>query len=63
MIQIIKAFATAFLFTNVTGCAVLAVADVAVSVVATTVKVGAEVVEITADVATAGVKAVVGGSE
>ncbi len=39
------------------GCAVVAVADAAVSVVATTVKVGATVVETTVDVAAAGVKA------
>lgn len=39
------------------GCAVVAVADAAVSVVATTVKVGATVVETTVDIAAAGVKA------
>lgn len=42
------------------GCAVVAVADAAVTVVATTVKVGATVVGTTVDVAGAGVKAVVG---
>jgi hypothetical protein len=45
------------------GCAVVAVADAAVTVVATTVKVGATVVETTVDVATAGVKAVAGSDE
>ncbi|MDP3440069.1 MAG: hypothetical protein U0989_07760 [Azonexus sp.] len=40
------------------GCAVVAVADAAVTVVATTVKVGATIVETTVDVAAAGVKAV-----
>lgn len=42
------------------GCAVVAVADAAVTVVATTVKVGAAVVGTTVDVATAGVKVVTG---
>lgn len=41
----------------------MAVADVAVSVVATTVKVAATLVETTVDVAAAGVKAVAGSSE
>lgn len=45
------------------GCAVVAVADAAVTVVATTVKVGAAVVGTTVDVASAGVKAVVGSSD
>lgn len=45
------------------GCAVIAVADAAVTVVATTVKVGATVVGTTVDVAAAGVKAVAGSSE
>jgi len=45
------------------GCAVVAVADAAVTVVATTVKVGATVVETTADVAAAGVRAVAGSSD
>ena len=40
------------------GCAVVAVADAAVTVVATTVKVGATVVETAVDVTAAGVKAV-----
>jgi len=40
------------------GCSVVAVADAAVTVVATTVKVGATVAETTVDVAAAGVKAV-----
>ena len=46
-----------------TGCAVVAVADAAVTVVATTVKVGATVVGTTVDVGAAGVRAVVGKSE
>ena len=45
------------------GCAVVTVADAAVTVVATTVKVGAAVVGTTIDVATAGVKAVAGSSD
>jgi uncharacterized protein YceK len=45
------------------GCAVVAVADAAVSVVATGVKVGATVVGTTVDVAAAGVKAVAGSNE
>ena len=45
------------------GCAVVAVADAAVTVVATGVKVGAAVVGTTVDVAAAGVKAATGGDE
>ena len=45
------------------GCSVVAVADAAVTVVATTVKVGATVVGATVDVAAAGVKVVVGSSD
>ncbi|MGE5469980.1 MAG: hypothetical protein ACM3X0_04190 [Bacteroidota bacterium] len=45
------------------GCAVVAVADAAVTVAATTVKVGATVVETTVDVAASGVKAVTGSSD
>lgn len=45
------------------GCAVVAVADAAVTVVATTVKVGATIVGTTVDVAAAGVKAVAGSAE
>ena len=45
------------------GCAVVAVADAAVTVVSTTVSVGATVVGTTVDVAAAGVKAVVGGDD
>jgi hypothetical protein len=51
-----------FAFTG-SGCSVITVADAAVSVVATTVKVGATVVGTTVDVAAAGVKAVVGSSD
>lgn len=50
-----------FAFCN--GCAVVAVADAAVTVVATTVKVGAAVVGTTVDVAAAGVRAVAGNAE
>lgn len=46
-----------------TGCAVVTVADAALTVVSTTVKVGATVVETAVDVSAAGVKAVAGGSE
>ena len=45
------------------GCAVVAVADAAVTVVATTVSVGATIVGTTVDVAAAGVSAVVGSNE
>ncbi len=46
-----------------TGCAVVTVAGAAVTVVTTTVKVGATVVGTTVDVAGAGVKAVTGGGD
>ena len=45
------------------GCMVIAVADAAVTVVATSVKVGAAVVGTTVDVAAAGVKAVAGSGD
>lgn len=45
------------------GCAVVAVADAAVSVTATVVKAGATVVGTAVDVTAAGVKAVVGKDE
>ena len=45
------------------GCAVVAVADAAVTVVATTVKVGAAVVGATVNVGAAGVRAVTGSSD
>lgn len=45
------------------GCSVVTVADAAVTVVATTVKVGATVVGATVDVAASGVKAVAGSSD
>jgi hypothetical protein len=45
------------------GCAVVAVADAAVTVVATTVSVGATVVGTAVDVTAAGVKAVVGSDD
>ena len=45
------------------GCAVVAVADAAVTVVSTTVKVGATVVGTTVDVGAARVRAVVGKDE
>lgn len=53
----------AFCIACCSGCSVVAVADAAVTVVATTVKVGATVVETTVDVAAAGVKAVAGSDE
>ena len=52
-----------FCLTCITGCSAIAVADAAVSVVATTVKVGATVIGTTADVAAAGVNAVVGSDD
>jgi len=57
-----RALVSAVLALCCTGCAVVAVADAAVSVAATTVKVGAKVVGATVDVGAAGVKAVTGGS-
>ena len=45
------------------GCAVVAVADAAVTLVSTTVKVGATVVGTTVDVGAASVRAVVGKDE
>lgn len=48
---------------TLSGCAAIAVADAAVTVVATGVKVGAAVVETTVDVAAAGVQAVVGSDD
>jgi hypothetical protein len=45
------------------GCAVVTVADAAVSVAATTIKAGATLVGATIDVAAAGVKVVVGSSD
>jgi hypothetical protein len=45
------------------GCAVVTVADAAVTVLATTVKVGATVVGTAVNVTTAGVKAVVGSDD
>lgn len=56
----------AFLFAvagTCSGCAVVAVADAAVSVATTTVKVAATVVETTVDVAAAGVQAAVGSDK
>lgn len=53
----------ALLSLSVSGCAVVAVADAAVTVVATTVKVGATVVGTTVDVAAAGVRAVASSDE
>jgi len=53
----------AFLLPFISGCAVVAVADAAVTVVATTVKVGATVVGTTVDVAAAGVRAVAGSDD
>ncbi len=57
------AMALAALSSGLSACSVLAVADAATTVVATTVKVGAEVVGTTVDVAASGVRAVVGSSD
>jgi hypothetical protein len=46
-----------------TGCSAVAVADAAVTVVATTVKVGATVVGTAVDVTAAGIKTVTGNSD
>lgn len=54
---------TSLVVLSLSGCAVVAVADAAVIVVATTVKVGATVVGTTVDVAAAGVKAVIPDSD
>jgi hypothetical protein len=60
----IRTIALAALFPLLfSGCAVVAVADAAVTVVSTTVSVGATVVETTVDVAAAGVKAAVGDDD
>ena len=48
---------------NLSGCAVVAVADAAVTVGATAVKAGAAVVGTAVDVTAAGVKAVAGSDE
>lgn len=61
-LRFLKLLGLSLLATACGGCAVVAVADAAVTVVATTVKVGATVVETTVDVAAAGVKAVAGSS-
>lgn len=59
-----RAFLLPVIFSLVcNGCAVVAVADAAVTVVATTVKVVATVVGTTVDVAASGVKAVAGSSD
>jgi hypothetical protein len=55
--------AVAILAGGCSGCAVVAVADAAVTVAATAVKVGATVVETTVDVAASGVRAVAGSSD
>jgi hypothetical protein len=54
---------TLFLATSLSGCAVVAVTDAAVTVAADAVKIGADVVETTVDVAASGVKAVVGSND
>lgn len=61
--KIVIAASVVALGLTMSGCAVVAVADAAVTVVATTVKVGATVVGTTVDVAAAGVKAVAGSSD
>lgn len=52
-----------FLVLSCSGCAIVAVADAAVSVAATTVKIGASVVGTTVEIAADGVKAVVSDDE
>ena len=52
------AISTALLVSTLSGCAVVAVTDAAVTVGATAVKLGANVVGATVDVARAGVRAV-----
>ena len=61
--KVVIAASALTLILSLSGCAVVAVADAAVTVVATTVKVGATVVGTTVDVAAAGVKAVAGSSD
>ena len=56
-------FGVFFLAASLSGCAVVAVTDAAVTVAATAVKVGAAVVETTVDVAASGVRAVVGSND
>ena len=51
-----------FLVGSLSGCAVLAVTDAAVTVAVTTAEVAAKVVKTTVDVVASGVKAVVGQS-
>ena len=53
----------AALLPTLSGCAGVAVADAAVTVAATTVKIGAAVVETTVDVTLAGVRAVTNTDE
>ena len=55
--------ALAFVLTATSGCAVVAVADAATTVVATGVKVTADVVGAGVDVAAAGVRAVTGSGK
>lgn len=63
-ISVLRPLAAAVFLTLIcSGCAVVAVADAAVTVVATTVSVGATVVGTAVDVTAAGVKAVVGSDE
>lgn len=57
------AISTALLASTLSGCAVVAVTDAAVTVGATAVKVGANVVGATVDVARAGVRAVTGSDD
>ena len=62
--HLMRTYILAFLLSVLcNGCAVVSVADAAVTVVATTVKVGAVAVGTTVDVASAGVKAVAGSSD
>ena len=58
-----RAIAIALLAGLTGGCAVVAVTDAAVSVAATTVKIGANVVGATVDAARAGVRTVTGSDD
>ena len=56
-------FLCCFFTLGLSACSVITVADAAITVVATTVKVGAKVVETTVDVAASGVRAVTGSGD
>lgn len=58
--RVLFTFSVVFTLAGLSGCSLFMVADAAVSVAATTVKVGASVVETAVDVTASGVKAVTG---